>query len=115
MTVKELQKNKKEPMASEFRSHRLLSFMLLYDEIVLYGGIQLPDVQGGVAFQAQEVFVSYRESTRRKDCLTIIDEDLNRAVVDEDAHVMQTFGQRTGPHFALVDMEAALHAGPIDR
>ena len=62
----------------------------------------------------EAVFVFIWKDAAGKDGVTIIDEDFDAAVIDEDAQMRQTVRQAAGTCFTLIFVEAAIHVGAID-
>lgn len=75
------------------------------DKIIRNGAVELPEMNGSVAADEQTFLAIGWKDARGEYRIAVIDENLNRAAVDKDAQMEQTFGQGTGALFALFGVE----------
>ena len=67
-----------------------------------------------VALNNQSVFSLGGEDTRGKNCVAVVDENLDRTAVYKNAQVKKSLGQRTGSLFALLCIEAPFQSGAVN-
>ena len=85
------------------------------DKIIRNGAVELPEMNGSVAADEQTFLAIGWKDARGEYRIAVIDENLNRAAVDKDAQMEQTFGQGTGALFALFGVETLFQPRAVDR